>query len=202
MGVLDTFNLSNFHDHTFDDITGIIMFLESLKAKGITAYLAGGWLRDQDNGIETKDVDIFLTGSDHGVRWKVEDMLHYDSSYYGNYNKCDMRDDVIGVLKSEKQGVDVILMEQESIVDIIDNFDTSICQIYGELVDSKLKVYASKEYLDWKDKGIIYAYIDIPTSQDHLDRVEAKFNVKMTPIDSKKNKIEMVHIATYEKTKY
>lgn len=197
---LDSLLISNFGNHTFDDVDGIIKYLEDLESKGITGYLAGGWLRDNDNNIPTKDVDIFITNSDHDTRFEIEDMLHYKAKYHGNYGDSDMRDDVVGVVCSERQGVDVVLMEQDSIVDIIDNFDVSICQIYAELVDGKLEVYASKEYLDWKEKGIIYSYTNIPTSQDHIDRVEAKFKVELTPIDSNKNKIEMVHVGSYGKS--
>lgn len=188
--------LPMFKRHTFDSVEGIIEFIESLKAKGMKGFLAGGWLRDQDNGIDTKDVDIFIVDADDSTRWDVSPMISY-TKYYGNYGECEMRDDVVGVLQSEKNGVDVVMMEQDCIVEIINNFDVSICQIYGEVIDGKLEVYASKEYLDWKEKGIIYQYTDIPTSQDHIDRVEAKFNVKLTPINSNTNKIEMVHVKTY-----
>lgn len=176
------------------NIDGVKNILNSLKVNGYTAYVAGGWIRDIDNGIEPKDVDFFVV--DDIDYMDVRDCLVADgyvrmdaSRYHSNYG--GMRDDVDGVIKCHGSGIDVVMMNSGSIEDTCLNFDVSICQIYCKLDDNgDLVVYVSKDYLDWVNDGIIYKYTNILTTENHLSRIKAKFNVDLIPKIS--DSIEMV----------
>lgn len=166
--------------------------LRDLKNCGYEAYVAGGFIRDILNGIAPKDVDVFITGQvDGSVSAKVLQRQH-GGRWFRNYGDMDMRDDVHGVLKVDDT-LDIIMMESfkpnatligpntYDIYDTVKNFDVSICGCFGKLVGDGLEVYVTDDYLDWKDKGIIYHYTNIMTTQNHLDRIKNKFNVELTP---------------------
>lgn len=167
---------------SYDDCLKLLKALNS--QPGINAVVAGGWVRDKNNGIEPKDIDIFvMNGNRSFVSYTMEreGFYHDTPRYYGNYEECDMRDDVEGVLKYKDYDLDIIFMEQDDVEDVILNFDVSVCQIWAQLEGDELVVYATQDYLDWIEKGIVYQYTDIPTTEDHLDRVREKFDVELTP---------------------
>ena len=160
--------------------------LNILTKNGIDAFVAGGWVRDMFFGIEPKDIDIFVNKGSTAVseRVNVEHILNsyqYASNgkWYPNYEHNDMRDDVEGVIKYVSSGLDIVLMKTDTIEDVISNFDVSICQIYAKLIDGKLMMFASKDFMDWGSRKLIYQYTDIPTSDSHLERVRAKFNTEL-----------------------
>ena len=184
----------------FADCVNVLREINNIP--GTQAYVAGGWVRDKLNGFEPKDIDIFVTGV--STHTEVRNRLMYAPGYfleapkyYGNYQECDMREDVRGVLKYKDSELDIIFMSQLDIVHVIDNFDVSVCQVYGELnEDGEIDVYASKQYLDWIERGIIYRYTNVLTTQDHLDRVQHKFNTELTPIELEQGQLEVVKIGT------
>ncbi len=168
----------------FDDCVNI---LQTLKEDCIDAIVAGGWIRDKLNGVEPNDLDIFVLGNPD--RYEVEQAVSYCDfhqwndcpKYYGNYNDCDMRDDVVGVAKYKERDLDIIIMKQRCPIEVISNFDVSVCQLYGILNGDKIDVYASSDYMDFLNDGTVYEYTNIPTSEDHLDRVRAKYKTELTP---------------------
>lgn len=188
---------------TFDEVVCVLETLNELD--NCEACIAGGWLRDKLNGVQPKDVDVFVCGEI--TRGEIENSLFFKyigspslmltPKYYGNYEECDMRDDVVGVLKYEKVNLDIIRMSSKNVEDIIDNFDVSVCQIYGKLNElGQIDVYVSRQYMDWVDHGIIYHYTNIPTSESHLNRVREKYNVDLTPVKYKHGQMEVVKIGT------
>lgn len=154
------------------------------------AFVAGGWVRDKMNCVEPKDVDIFVVGN--GV--SVESVKSINLDYFGitqtfgnseGSGNSGMRDDVIGVLKYDDIDVDIVVMRSTTVDGVVSNFDVSICQVVGLLEGDKISVYATDDYLDWGRKDVIYQYIDILTTQRHLDRVRVKYDVELTPVDSR-----------------
>lgn len=167
---------------SYDDCVKLLKSLN--KQPGIDAVVAGGWVRDKLNGLEPKDIDIFvMDGNQQFVKYTMEreGFFHDTPRYYGNYENCDMRDDVEGVLKYKDYDLDIIFMEQLDIEEVVENFDVSVCQVWAVLEGDDLVMYASKDFMDWKEKGIIYQYTDIPTTEDHLNRVREKYDVELTP---------------------
>lgn len=158
------------------------------------AVVAGGWVRDKLNGIEPKDMDIFvMSGNRDLIEHDLElNGFYGNARYFGNYENCDMRDDVEGVLQYHRLGMDIVFMEQFDIEEVVENFDVSVCQIWAELEDDSLVVYASRDYMDYKERGIIYQYSDIPTTDDHLNRIRAKYGTELTQIKS--HEVERVRI--------
>lgn len=161
--------------------------LQTLKDGCIDGIVAGGWIRDKLNGVEPKDLDIFVLGEPDRHHVEVT-MMNCDfhtwndtPHYYGNYENNDMRDDVVGVTKYKERDLDIIIMKQDSPIEVISNFDVSVCQLYGVLNDGKIDVYATADYMEFLDNGTIYEYTNIPTSEDHLDRVRAKYGKDLTP---------------------
>lgn len=179
-------------------IDTVTTILKRLNDYSIPGFVAGGWIRDMVNGIEPKDIDIFVPNGYETFHRQIRSCLMYEviehPRYYPNYQDFDMRDDVIGVLKYKQSDIDIIIMDHHSVEDIIFNFDVSVCQIYGKLGDSGIDVFASEDYLDWVQRGIIYKYTDIPTTENHLERVRSKFNVELTPKTSDQIKRTISHI--------
>ncbi len=148
------------------------------------AYVAGGWLRDYLLGVEPKDIDIFIASPskapfstssytsnvlfDH-YGWKVN--CHLTSEYVEN---SSLREEVDYLLKYTSEDVDVIGMKT-GLFEFLNNFDMSICQVYGELVDGEIKIYASKEFTDFKKDKIIHQYEHILQREDHVARVVEKY---------------------------
>lgn len=151
------------------------------------AFVAGGWLRDVLNGVTPKDIDIFVVGENltldnvkslNPTQFSMVRTMH-------NSGNSNFRDDVIGVNQFPEHGVDVICMRVNTVEQVVENFDVSICQIAGVLNGDHIDVYATDDYLDWGRKHVIYQYTDIPTTDNHLDRVRAKYNVELTEATSK-----------------
>lgn len=154
--------------------------LFKLNQYGLEAIVAGGYVRDMLLGIESKDVDYFILNSHDGARDIVESSTFGTrSQYYGNYENNDMRDDVIGVTKIKSKNIDFVYMKTD-LESTLYNFDVSICQCLIKLVGDNLVVYATKDFLEWQTSGIIYRYVNIPTSHCHLTRIKNKFNVELT----------------------
>lgn len=149
--------------------------LEILGDAGFDAAIAGGWVRDIDNNIQPKDVDICILGD------VDEDSLPYlgltdTGSWYPNYGGMRMRDDVKGVIKYDMDDVDIILMKPHSWEQVTGNFDVSVCQILAKLNSrGELEVYASDSYKAFKNGAPILRFLTVPTCDSHVQRVRDKF---------------------------
>lgn len=169
----------------------VINHLQKLNTNGVTAFVAGGWVRDYMNAVKPKDIDIFVVGN--GVT--VDELKSIDIDYFGitrtfgnseSSGNSGMREDVVGVVKYDDLDVDIVVMKAPTMEDVVNNFDVSICQIVGVLEGDTISVYATDDYLDWGRKGVIYHYTDIPTTENHLERVRKKYNVELTEILARK----------------
>lgn len=146
---------------------------------GFKAYVAGGWLRDIDNGIDPKDADIFICPTQEE---EIPHELVYDltrnfktetiRSFHPNYEGGQMREDVSYVIKCDVY--DMVVMHTR-IEETIRNFDVSICQIYGFVEDGEIKCVNTRQYDDYKLNNIIWQYDDIKTTDNHIERVKEKF---------------------------
>lgn len=139
-----------------------------------SAVIAGGCLRDLDHDKPFKDVDIFVpiyntTDNTHAY---LHDMLtdifpttqkDYDDLFLSpapftllvqnDYDRCNLRDEVLAVYKVYDQSfdVDVIFVESDGKDPVFCTFDMSINQIQfcGRVVS------CSGEYIDTKENKII-----------------------------------------------
>jgi len=163
-----------------------VEILQHLSDRGVTAFVAGGWLRDKDQGLSPKDLDIFILnpGGRCIKNIRVGDAILGSHDLFPNYPESPMRSDVEYVMKYPNHDIDFIVMHSQTIHDVIEHFDLSICQIWGVLVDGHIDVYASKHYNEWNNNKIIYRYTDIPTCDAHLNRVKRKFGVEFTKVVS------------------
>lgn len=174
-------------DARLGEVKDILIKLHNL---GLKAYVAGGFVRDYLNGITPKDIDVFVIGNVHQDDYLKQELLNTFGvgKWYKNYNTMDMRDDVISLLKIDSIDLDIIFMkyykgdnifylDKYSIIDTIRNFDVSLCQCYIQLNNGELEFYVSEDYMDWKNNKICYRYIDVETTDNHLDRVKAKFGI-------------------------
>lgn len=159
---------------------GVIDLLSKLNTGGVSAYVAGGWLRDIDNGIIPKDADIFVCPS-YQVEVPCEVIYAVTRdfepgvvrTFHPNYEGGQMREDVDYVIKYGKS-YDVVVMKS-NIEDVIRNFDVSICQIYGYFNGDDIKVRVSNEYLEYKKNNVIFQYVNVKTTDDHTNRIKSKF---------------------------
>lgn len=167
------------------DYNAAIEALKEVERHGFKAIIAGGWLRDRLNGVEAKDLDIFVLGvhnrEDFPFSQQSYVALYDDMRYFGRYDDSVMREDVLGVLKYKSKMIDHVLMKTYTAREVIYNFDVSVCQIWAELEGDRLKVYATQDYMDYVNYGIIYVYTNIPTCESHLERVRLKYNTELIP---------------------
>ena len=148
-----------------------------LKSFGIDAAICGGWLRDIDNNIKPKDIDIFVIGDiKYEEVFNPDTVKDIDGHWYGRYEGSNMRDDVNGVLKLDNNTLDVIFMKQKSWEEVLGNFDVSVCQILCKLDnDNNMKVYCSDSYLEFKKTGKPVRFMQVDTCDGHINRIRKKF---------------------------
>jgi len=149
--------------------------LTKAKEQNLVAFIGGGYARDTILNKPIKDIDVFVLSSLCPLAPTLE------LSCYGNRTNLggsggNLRDDVVYIEKYDDKDVDVIYMDQESILNVCYNFDTSICQCYTILNDEGvLETYISEDFKQYLDNNIIYLYKDISTCDSHLERIRAKF---------------------------
>lgn len=179
--------------------------LSGLQEKDITAAIAGGYLRDLDHGIESKDLDIFvLSNGAEFVRERcvvdgvledggfldepVESGLFTFEKQQGFENSAsgsNMRDDVIGVKKYYDHELDFVFMDALSFNHVSANFDANVCQIvcrldfdtHLPLEERKLQIFASDSYISHKRGGNVMRFLEVPTCDGHIERIRAKFGM-------------------------
>lgn len=147
--------------------------LKYFEDENITAFIGGGWVRDEILGRKSKDIDVFVLNTDKDFKH----LFTNDCKVITNYENMVMRDDVFKLYQYPSLNVDILSMNNPTIEDVLENFDVSICQAVCILEDDKLVYKVSKDFMDYINKGIIYRYVNIPTSDNHLDRVKKKFNI-------------------------
>ncbi len=174
--------------------------LEILERMGLEVYIAGGFVRDILNGIEPKDIDIFVIGSDGSkcattVATINDQYQESGCSWYTNYGNSVVREEVQSIFKVGEE-LDIVFMQPSyyhqigflnfvvknyEITDAVLDFDVSICGCYAELnEEGDLDIFVTEDYMDWVDKGVIYRYTNIPTTDGHLQRVADKFKTPLT----------------------
>ena len=150
------------------------------------AYLAGGCVRDYLllPGTKAKDYDIFISNT-------LGNGTYVNTSLFGQgYRVSDdfisnkTRDEVLAVDKYDHVNVDVILMDKSTVEGMIATFDSSICQVWLEVVDGHTVVMCSPDFLHYLVTGDWILYTDIETSQSHVDRLIAKFGVHSIEMES------------------
>jgi hypothetical protein len=182
-------------------------------ATGCEAAICGGYLRDLDYDIESKDLDVFImvppTRHSLGtldllqcavdediekikaMKWDLDSHLvmyglvategstpdHRSAQWFGNSESgSNMREDVIGVKKYYCSDLDFVFMEVNEWEKVTENFDVSVCQIMCRLEKGRLNVYASDSYMAHRrGTGDIVRFYPITTSDNHIDRIKAKF---------------------------
>ena len=176
------------------DVQKIRETLIYLRDMDLEGAVAGGWLRDIDNGFAPKDIDVFVLDECHNLA--IEQELPGDYYWYLNYGA--MRDDVVGVLKQVQfdldpfmnpdseypNMIDVVMMKSDSWNAVTANFDVSVCQILCKLEGEELVVYASKSYNKFKEGGRIKRFLEVPTCDNHIARVREKFNQPMQQVQT------------------
>lgn len=172
------------------------------EATGYPSAIGGGYLRDLDYGIESKDLDVFIialpmsseldliSNMQEVVDSKIETLdlslrmsglvdysvLTKDPRWFQNSpSGSNMRDDVVGVKKYYCSDLDFVLMRADSWKDVTKNFDVSICQILCRLEQGKLNIYASNSYMRHKKGSPILRFYPVPTCNSHVARIKAKF---------------------------
>ena len=152
-----------------------VVLLKELRSRGLDAAICGGWIRDIDNNITPKDIDICVLGvtEDSNPDIIIEGET---GTCFPNYGGMNMRDDVACVIKYYNTDVDIIIMKPDTWEEVTGNFDVSICQIICKLDDDDvMHVFASDSYLGYKKGGPILRFLTIPTCDSHVQRVRDKF---------------------------
>jgi len=157
------------------------VLLQGLKKKNLDAYIAGGYTRDAILNRSPKDLDIFIVNSDNYTKEDLEQIYTAENSpfsgcrFFPNYLDSHLRDDVFCVYKDDVNCIDYIIMNTTTIEEVIFNFDASICQCYAKLEDGKLNYYVSGRFKHYQQTGIIEVYTDVPSTEDHIERLKSKF---------------------------
>lgn len=185
------------------------------------AAICGGYLRDLDHGIESKDIDIFLLAQEvddicHTVLEPLDLFLQAGGLvatsfedenglptrspqvFFNSASGSNMRDDVIGVKKYYEEELDFVVMQADNWPQITKNFDVSICQIVCRLEEGKLNIYASDSYMAHKKgEGEILRFYPVPTCDSHVARIKAKFG-KVTGVYTTDDTLNLVGELTEE----
>ncbi len=161
------------------DLEVIETLTKLLKSLGYKAIVGGGWIRDVLNGVEPRDIDIFLLNesSEEAIDEELIKGLHRfgtSTKTIRKYGNCKMREDVNFVIKCSEFNADIISVKGD-IYETISSFDTSICQVFGYVVCGKLYVFSSDDYQCWKSDNVVLRYEDLDTRDDHLDRLSRKY---------------------------
>jgi len=156
-----------------------------LHQAGYRAYIAGGYLRDLDNSITPKDVDIFVVGCT--TDQVLDNILSISRTIVNTAYPCKnyggMRDDVLGFIKMES--MDIICMKSTTIESVVLNFDASLCHIYSTIEGD---VYISQDYAEYVKHGKWFMYNDIITTYSHGARIVDKYGPYSTkPMTLTKN---------------
>ena len=152
----------------------VLDILTKAKEQNLVAFIGGGYARDTILNKPIKDIDMFVLSS-------LDTLALTLTPDYGSVTNLggsggNLRDDVVYIEKYDDKDVDIIYMDQSSILNVCYNFDTSICQCYTVLNDEGgLETYISEDFKQYLDNNIIYLYKDIISCDSHLDRIRAKF---------------------------
>ncbi|MDX0260504.1 hypothetical protein GOC60_04675 [Sinorhizobium meliloti] len=123
-------------------------------------WIAGGYLRDREAGIEHKDIDVFLPG-DQPLEL-AEDGIRYDL-------------DTACVIRLGDEEVNFIrLQHRHTLETVLGRMDIGICQI-GR--DQSGTIVATQAYLDDVQNKTL-TILEPPRTEhdtDHIRRVRAKF---------------------------
>lgn len=111
--------------------------LAAVQAVCPEAVIAGGCLRDLDNGREVKDIDIFVTGEKEGVLRGLHERMSSDGFDAEEIDTASMypvgeRNEVVGFFEVRFDDLDVpaqIIMVNWDTAKICDRFDFGICRI-------------------------------------------------------------------------
>lgn len=117
-----------------------VNLMASIRTVMPSAYLAGGAIRDFDNGRPIKDFDVFFMEPD--IRWNDLDVLlekEYTSSRHCNGAYIDAASEVIGsfTYSSLTGGIDLNFVQLDpsfNPADIIERVDFGLCQIGYDLL--------------------------------------------------------------------
>lgn len=175
-----------------------IKLMERLIAVAPSAILAGGALRDLDNGRPIKDLDVFVyAGEAHDAFDHLsKEGFVIDCTFDGSY--VDAAKDIDAAYCCRKEGhLDVnvvILREPHTISEAISRFDFGICQI-ALLGQSAV---ATEEYLkDKADQTITMIRADCPKgfqwSMRRFERLSEKYvGWKLVVPEEIANKIDVM----------
>ena len=152
----------------------VLDILTKAKEQNLVAFIGGGYARDTILNKPIKDIDVFVLYADELSFLTLTP--EYGSVANLGGSGGNLRDDVVYIEKYDDKDVDVIYIEQSSILNVCYNFDTSICQCYTVMNDEGgLETYISEDFKQYLDNNIIYLYKDIKSCDSHLDRIRAKF---------------------------
>ena len=185
------------------------------QATGCEVSICGGYLRDLDHGIESKDLGVFVLAQGaedicHTVLEPLDLFLQAEGLvankfednkglptrspqvFFNSASGSNMRDDVIGVKKYYCSDLDFVFMSATDWPQITKNFDVSICQIVCRLEEGKLNIYASDSYMAYKKgEGEILRFYPVPTCDSHVARIKAKFG-KVTGVYTTDDTLNLV----------
>ena len=146
------------------------------EAHRIGGFLCGGAIRDyllMDKPC-VKDFDIFVP-----VDGKVREPV--DLSLFGHAIEMPKdfidktRDEVLGIDKYPGVSVDVIFIDRLNVLEIVETFDATVCEVWVEWVMGEPQVFCSAAFSLAMSDGDWYTYSDVPTTNDHTRRLTAKF---------------------------
>lgn len=150
----------------------------SKKTKG---NLVGGAIRDMylfKDISQVKDLDVFYSSpyDEDGILEKAENLGEWIHLSKGALETSNVRDNVNSITKFNNGLLDLVFCKETCVRDIVKAFDSSICQAWIEHSPCGTPhLYVSKDFLDYAIFRKWYVYEDVPTTQNHLDRLVAKF---------------------------
>lgn len=148
-----------------------------------TATIAGGALRDLENGRQIKDVDIFLyyPGSNEDTRAELKSIpLGYDvlnEIPHNSHNTSQLGSAGISHFTFKKHGWNFEISQRDQAFDyktLLDAFDIGLCMIS---LDEQNRIYRTPEYKnDMKNKSITIVRATGGREQSHAERIQDKYN--------------------------
>lgn len=147
-------------------------------ATGAPAFVAGGFLRDRDHGVEPKDIDVFLTYTDSALAAVRYAFRHWRPFQMIPKNYVDGMNGVEAVLGYELPGfawpINIIFLSKEATMEtVLSRFDFGLCQIGTDGV----AVYTTDAYDTDKDSRTFTLVSDHspPRSLRRFERFQEKY---------------------------
>lgn len=159
---------------------------------GFDSYaVCGGWVRDLVLAKPRKDIDVFVfIGEEIESSYKInlsmaimsilnlsqfdfQETLNLDADYMRD---CSFRDEVKNLvqLTSSDFGVDIIVCSG-TYPEILNGFDSSICEIGMSEEDGEFKIKATESFMSGVKSDTIYEYSGVRVRDDHRLRLNNKY---------------------------